>query len=343
MACTMTAVAACVIGLNALNARPEDTQTGSRKVVRAVLAKNTDLKPVYSGNMFFIHNLRPNPWRSLASTALSMAEVASHFKKPQPTLVKLMTPPASKRRLEEQPNNNQRRPKKKQRVGTVANVVASTSMDAQRPLQDPSGAPMVDFDLEDLAADYLPPDGYEDTNNYVKQLWLASAADIFSIFPTQGKHSKWTKDTFKDDEQTPNSTFKQPFKVLDSICEAYRVFDGAVETAKVTRWDSVFNLLWPAKGFVPTDKNHDKQYGKMVYWRSWQLFMSNVTDDDATAIRKKVKEEFDTMRWMPFAKTDRVWKTGNAQKSLHDEGGIAGPWAIHNPLFPIDESDSDSE
>lgn len=154
-----------------------------------------------------------------------------------------------------------------------------------------------DINIEGLDDDLCDPD------MLMQSIWRQVPADIFKTSPNR-KSATSPAHTLLTAEQRESATW-QIFKSLDLA----EVFPHAyVYQLNKRSWDSLFDVYFPPKGSPPLHPSA-QNWGVMTYYGRWKDLMSRVSEEDSTRVRRNVKVLFDTMKWLPNAKSDRVWQT----------------------------------
>lgn len=78
-----------------------------------------------------------------------------------------------------------------------------------------------------------------------------------------------------------------------------------------TEWEVHFNRLFPETEREKRGQN----YGKCSYFEDWIQLMRSLNPASKTRVRKEVRSKFNTLSWVPYTQSDRIWCTRRAQGS----------------------------
>ncbi|PPQ80694.1 hypothetical protein CVT26_006697 [Gymnopilus dilepis] len=99
-----------------------------------------------------------------------------------------------------------------------------------------------------------------------------------------------TEDTYKD----------------RNLAAYFRDCQWKVATKK--EWNDIFEKLWPPKGFTLT-ATHTQNYKQARYYLYWRAMLKRSEETTANRMRMVLKQKFDTFYFMPWAHSDRIWKS----------------------------------
>lgn len=107
--------------------------------------------------------------------------------------------------------------------------------------------------------------------------------------------------------------------------------------ASGSEWTLVFDRFFPPKngrGLAGKVQN----YETMQYYSKWAKLKERANDEAAIRMRQGLRRRFDTLYWMPFAQTDRVWRTKVDQRFSKSSGvgvGVAAPQVFVRDERPL--------
>lgn len=163
-----------------------------------------------------------------------------------------------------------------------------------------------------------PDDDHCDPDALMQLIWRQVPSDIFKTSPNR-KSATAAAHTLLSADQRDSATW-QLFQSLDLT----EVFPHAyIYRSDARAWASLFNVYFPPKGSPPLHPGA-QNWGSMTYYGRWKDLMSRVSSDDSARIRRDVKVLFDTMKWLPNAKSDRLWQTKTVKSKnvkFYPEGG----------------------
>lgn len=73
-------------------------------------------------------------------------------------------------------------------------------------------------------------------------------------------------------------------------------------------WDLVFNRLFPPKNGKPL-AGKVQNYKSTRCYPEWSRLKERADDETFNRIRQEVRKKFDKLYRLPFAQTDRIWRT----------------------------------
>lgn len=97
-------------------------------------------------------------------------------------------------------------------------------------------------------------------------------------------------------------------------------------------WSMVFRRLWPDSGDLLAAKAQN--YDNTLYFPMWHSIMGKADPATVQRMRKSLRSRFDKLYWMPYAHSDRIWRTthhSSFRKSSGEPERAAAPQIIINP------------
>ncbi|PPQ87150.1 hypothetical protein CVT26_008704, partial [Gymnopilus dilepis] len=78
--------------------------------------------------------------------------------------------------------------------------------------------------------------------------------------------------------------------------------------ASKLEWTEIFDRLWPRKGFTLT-ANNIQNFRQSRYYCYWRAMLKRSQESTANRMRVELKKKFDDFYFMPWAHSDRIWKS----------------------------------
>lgn len=87
-----------------------------------------------------------------------------------------------------------------------------------------------------------------------------------------------------------------------------------VKAAPRTTWDLFFDRFFPTiRMWRERQERRAQNYGACRWWILWGLLIQKLQGESTTIVRNMLKQQFDTLRWLPWSGSDRIWVTGSKQ------------------------------
>jgi hypothetical protein len=109
------------------------------------------------------------------------------------------------------------------------------------------------------------------------------------------------------------------------------------KVASSSEWDLVFDRLFPPKNGRRL-AGKVQNYETTQYYPNWAKLKDRADDETASRMRQALKKKFDSLYWMPFAQTDRIWRTKvdpKFNKSSGVDRGVAAPQVFVRCICPL--------
>lgn len=134
-------------------------------------------------------------------------------------------------------------------------------------------------------------------------IWRQFPVDVFATSPN-GKPLTSSAHTLLSQEQRVDVTWSI-FKTLDLSAVFTKAYIFELDEIK---WNALFKYYFPEKNQPPLSQTA-QNWPSMTYRKRWVELMNRVSEDDAKVIRNRVKAQFALVKWLPNAKSERVWFT----------------------------------
>jgi hypothetical protein len=107
--------------------------------------------------------------------------------------------------------------------------------------------------------------------------------------------------------------------------------------ASSSEWSLVFNRLFPPKNGRRL-AGKVQNYESAQYYANWAKLKDRADDETASRMQEALRKKFDSLYWMPFAQTDRIWKTKVEPKFNKSSGvdrEVAAPQVFVRDQAPL--------
>jgi hypothetical protein len=181
----------------------------------------------------------------------------------------------------------------------------------------------------------------------VTKLWLQAMADVASKAPNQ--HGNRVKSYLKLTSDERLAIGEDLFKTRCMSDYWTRV---RWEPAGRDDWENAFNLLFPDINFeIPQSAQN---WTQCIYFRRWRRIVASNHYDIVDAIRKALRDRFNTLTYFPKVSRDRMWNTSARRPSIAmpatpprpgkpDDLGLPGPRLLfRGGITPIWQSAVDN-
>jgi len=92
-------------------------------------------------------------------------------------------------------------------------------------------------------------------------------------------------------------------------CKLSDIFsDCQWKIAEPREWGLIFDRLFPPKNGKPLT-GKVQNYKKTQYYPEWVKLRERADDETFSCMRWEVRKKIDMLYWLPFAQTDRIWRT----------------------------------
>lgn len=161
-------------------------------------------------------------------------------------------------------------------------------------------------------------------------LWRQFLVDLTAKVPNRRENndSSYCKLT-KFQRDSANVATYQNLRLRDYFS------DVQFKTVTIKNWELSFDKFWPPKGRRLVGKVQN--FLQMRYFVSWGSLTSDLDNVTVDVMRKELRKNFDTLKWIPNVQSERVWYT-TADKTFtrlaESDATLAAPrilirWDVH--------------
>ncbi|KIK74536.1 hypothetical protein PAXRUDRAFT_38298, partial [Paxillus rubicundulus Ve08.2h10] len=98
-----------------------------------------------------------------------------------------------------------------------------------------------------------------------------------------------------------------------------------------TTWTMHFNRMFPAVKPASIGQN----FRQATYYAQWANLRESLNPQGISRVRTAIKIQFDTLKWIPYTQTDKMWSTrkvkGRQWHSLPERQNLGGPLIALSP------------
>lgn len=166
-------------------------------------------------------------------------------------------------------------------------------------------------DTEEFTAYSSDEDNDENIDEVVSRIWVQLPYDIFAI-SANGKKVTSPSYLIMSREERCNITL-DIFKSLDMSALFEKV---QIRRVSMQFWkDTLFPRFFPPKRSSPKEQGKHQNFPYTRYYADWVSLMKRLSEKDSEIVRRKLWEQFKTLKWFLHGASDRMWATKVMQSS----------------------------
>jgi hypothetical protein len=159
--------------------------------------------------------------------------------------------------------------------------------------------------------DDIGNDGVLGINEKLEDIWRQFPVDLLLNGPNTKSKSEPSHILMTEDERRRSTI--DDFKTLDLRNKFHVAF---VKHVGPDEWNNaLFKRFFPGKDKIHY-KGDSQNYALCRYYTKWMNLIAKLTSSDVARVHKALQDEFKTLLWLPYAQSDRIWKTNKRALTL---------------------------
>ena len=185
-----------------------------------------------------------------------------------------------------------------------------------------------DITVEQIVGEELNevPGVVSDLDQLTNQTWQDFLRDLVLVAPSQSTGGQYCTLTPDDMTATTEALYQQtslPFR-----CAIVKLTDPK-------QWDTLlFDRYFPTAAKLAEKGGVMQNWSRCHYWPQWNRILREVPSaSQQESIRRKLLVPFQSLTWLPYCSTDRIWRTTRKETGVYVK--LPAEWNSPSPVIAL--------